>query len=181
MSPRGNIGLIKANDMTLLDMECNWIGGKLEPPPFKWFHQSILRARQDVGAIVHTHQVYGRIFPVTGTLLKPVHRVGAWQACIDIPAYGEADLLFEMTAVQDAVKLLEKHPIIHELHHGTDYAASSLEEAAVWAVHNESIARRQYLASILGTPVELSKNALEKLSEELPPAKAWWEYYVSLL
>jgi hypothetical protein len=114
-------------------------------------------------------------------LLKPVHRVGAWQACIDIPIYGEADLLFEMTAVQDAVKLLDNHQIIQEMHHGTDYVASSLAEATVWAVHNESIGRRQYLAALLGTPIELSKNALERLSEELPPAKAWWEYYVSLL
>jgi len=181
ISPRGNMGLTKANDMALLDMDCNWIGGKLEPPPFKWFHQSILQARQDVKAIVHTHQVYGRMYPVAEAVLKPVHRVGAWQASIDIPVYGEADLLFEMTAVQDAVKLLDNHSIIQELHHGTDYAASSLEEATVWAVHNELIARRQYLAASLGTPIELSKNALERLSVDLPPAKAWWEYYVSLL
>ena len=181
ISPRGHMGRIKAHDMAVLDMECNWIGGELAPPPFKWFHQSILRARPDVNAIVHTHQVYGRIYPVTEVLLKPVHRVGAWQAGIDIPVYRQADLLFEMTSIQDAIKLLDNQPFIQELHHGTDYVSSSLEEATVWAVHNELLARRQYLATIVGTPMELSQNALKTLTEDLPSAKAWWEYYVSLL
>lgn len=181
MSPRGHMGLIKAEDMALLDMDCNWLGGEKAPPPFKWFHQGILLKRPDVNGIVHTHQVYGRMYPVAGVALRPIHRVGAWQACMDIPVYPKADLFFEESTRTDAINILDNKPIIQELHHGADYAAFSLEEATVWAVHNELLGRRQYLATLVGTPRELSKEALEELDITLPSWKAWWEYYVSLI
>ena len=181
MSPRGHMGLIKAKDMALLDMDCNWIGGELSPPPFKWFHQSILQKRPDVNGIVHTHQVYGRMYPVAGIALKPIHRVGAWQTVIDIPVYRQADLFFEEKYRAEAINLLGNNPIIQELHHGADYAASCIEEATVWAVHNELLSRRQYLAALVGNPIELSKDAIDKLDNGMPSWKAWWEYYVSLL
>lgn len=181
MSPRGHLGLIKAEDMALLDKDCNWIGGELAPPPFKWFHQGILHHRPDVNGIVHTHQLYGRLYPVTGIPLRPIHRVGGLQACMDIPVFPQADLLFDETTRANAVRLLDKAPLIQEIHHGADYVASTLEEATVWAVQNELLARRQYLSTLVGAPAELSKDALAELETTAHSYKNWWEYYVSIL
>lgn len=179
MTPRGHLGQMTGADVALLDMECNWLAGPLPPPPFMTFHRDILQARSDVQAIVHTHPVFGRILPITGTPLKAVHQVGAWQALSATPVYSRADMVFEAEPRRQVVALLDGHAVVHELHHGIDFVAPSLEQATVWAVHNEMLAQRQYLATLLGEPATLSSVA--NADGASPPEDIWWEYYVSIL
>jgi len=59
-------------DVVLLDMEGNVLSGERPPTSEYRMHLSIFRAREDVGAILHAHPLYGSILAVAGEPLKPI-------------------------------------------------------------------------------------------------------------
>lgn len=50
------------SDICVVDFDLNPIDGDLKPSIETGMHTGIYRSRQDVGAVVHTHQVYASIF-----------------------------------------------------------------------------------------------------------------------
>jgi ribulose-5-phosphate 4-epimerase/fuculose-1-phosphate aldolase len=51
-------------DICVLDFELNVLEGQLKPSVESGMHAAIYRARQDVNAVVHTHQVYASALPL---------------------------------------------------------------------------------------------------------------------
>ena len=49
---------MKPQDICILDLELNRLEGKLQPSVESAMHAAIYKARPDVNAIIHTHQVY---------------------------------------------------------------------------------------------------------------------------
>ena len=53
---------LKADELSILDMEGNWIGGPFKPSSEGRMHLAIYRMRDDVNAVVHTHSPYATAF-----------------------------------------------------------------------------------------------------------------------
>lgn len=180
ISPRGDLGQVRAEEVATVDMAGNWVDGPLEPPPFRFLHRDIFRARPDVRAIVHTHETYGRLYPAAGLAIPPVHRTGALVVRQPLPVYDVPDLIFDEEPRRAVLALLGDGPIVHERAHGTDYVAATIEEATAAAIHREWIAELYHRAAQLGAPRALSDAALKGLPREGPAASLWWDYWLGL-
>lgn len=180
ISPRGNLGQIRPQEMATVDMSGKWVDGPKPPPPFRFLHRDIFVARPDVQAIVHTHEIYGRLYPAAGLAISPVHRTGAQVVQHPVPVYEIPDLIFDEEPRRAVVELLGQGPIVHERAHGTDYVARTIEEATAAAIHREWLGWLHHRAAQLGSPNVLPDSVLAKLPEEEPSPADWWDYWAGL-
>ena len=178
MSPAFNFATMKAEDMVRLDASATWLAGP-QPASFRYFHAEILRRRPDVKAIVHVHDVFGRAFAQAGVPVVPAWRNGALTVVEPHPVFDQPDLLFDEEPRSKAAETLGNGKIVHELSHGTDFVADTLEEATVRAVQHEESLRMQWMAMQLGPVQPLPEATLRDLAAYGPSYQAWWEYYAA--
>ena len=176
ISAAKNFGDIGPEDLCLLDMEANWIGGP-KPPGFKWFHAQLLRERKDVQAVVHTHDLYGRAYALSPRSLAPCYRVGLEVATRRLPLYSRCDLIVDPDVRRATLDALGSGPLVHEIGHGTDFVAGTLERATVDAIQREAFLAMDHLARRFGAPKPLPARIIEELRAAEPPAEDWWWFY----
>ena len=73
ISPTGSVyEELESTDIPLMNLDGSWFGGRR--PSSEWrFHRDILKARADVGAIVHTHSQYATALACTGRGIPAFH------------------------------------------------------------------------------------------------------------
>ncbi|MFG5380229.1 class II aldolase/adducin family protein [Yoonia sp. R2-816] len=126
-------------------------------PSTEWrFHQSIMQARPDVGAVVHAHPAYATAIATQRRGIPPVHYMIAAFGGSDVPITGYA--LFgspELAAmVADALKDRDGCLMAN---HGATTVGPTLDRA-LWRMEElENLARVYILALSSGTPVLLSQ------------------------
>ena len=163
-------------DICMLDLKANWIAGP-KPPGFKWFHAQLLAERPDAAAVVHTHDLFGRVYALARRELRPAHRLGLGIALKKLPVYPRCDLIVDAQVRRETIDLLADGPLVHELGHGTDFVAASLEQAAVDAIQREAYLALYHLASRFGEPRPLSPALIEDILRHESPAVDWWWAY----
>jgi len=178
ISASKNFGDIGPEDMCLLDMEANSIAGP-RPPGFKWFHAQLLRERQDVQAVVHTHDLYGRAYALSERKLAPSYRVGLDIATRPLPVYGRCDLIVDPEVRRQTLDALADGPVVHEIGHGTDFVAGTLEKATVDAIQREAFLAMDHLARQFGGARALPARVLEDIRQNEPAAEDWWWFYTA--
>jgi ribulose-5-phosphate 4-epimerase/fuculose-1-phosphate aldolase len=176
ISAAKNFGDIGPEDMCLLDMEANSISGP-RPPGFKWFHAQLLRERTDVRAVVHTHDLYGRAYALGARKLVPCYRVGLDIATRRMPMYSRCDLIVDAEVRRQTLDQLGSGPLVHEMGHGTDFVADTLERATVDAIQREAFLSMDHLARRFGEPQALAAPRLDALRAAEPSAEDWWWFY----
>jgi ribulose-5-phosphate 4-epimerase/fuculose-1-phosphate aldolase len=62
-----------ADDFIVMDLDGRKLDGEGEPPGEYPIHVEILRARPDVGSIIHYHGLYSTAFTTSEQALKPIH------------------------------------------------------------------------------------------------------------
>jgi ribulose-5-phosphate 4-epimerase/fuculose-1-phosphate aldolase len=164
--------------VTLLDLDANWLDGP-RPPNFKWFHAQVMAERRDVQAIVHTHDLYGRVYALTGQPLAPIFRVGLDIATRPLPNYPRCDLIVDPDVRRQTMDALADGPIVHEVGHGTDFVADTLERAAVDAIQRETFLVTDHLARRFGTPQELHSQTIADIRAVEFDAEDWWWFYTA--
>jgi L-fuculose-phosphate aldolase len=84
ISPTGSVyEQLEAADIALLQFDGRWFGSRR--PSSEWrFHRDLLRARPDVGAIVHTHSRYATALACTGRGIPAFHYMVAVTGDIEI-------------------------------------------------------------------------------------------------
>ena len=55
-----------SDDISIIDLDGNHIGGKRKPSIEKDLHALIYKNREDVGAVLHTHPIYSTCFSAMG-------------------------------------------------------------------------------------------------------------------
>ncbi len=144
-------------------------------------HGEIMRSREDVMAVVHTHPVHSIAFAATGQQLKAVSHEGTLFCEPDISCFDETtDLIDTIARGQSVARKIGSHRAMFLRNHGIVTAGSSVMEAVAYAVLLEQAARVQLLASATGSPVA-STPAAEvpvKRSKVYAPAQleTWWKY-----
>lgn len=169
---------IGVEDICVLDYEAGHVGGP-QPPGFKWFHAQLLRERKDAIAVVHTHDVHGRAYALAAR--KPVasYRVGLEIGTGPLPQYGRCDLIVDPEVRRATLDALGDGPVVHEIGHGTDFVADTLEKATVDAIQREAFLAMDNLARRYGEPKELPKSSLEKVRGNERAAEDWWWFYAA--
>ena len=164
--------------LVLLDFRANWLGGP-KPPNFKWFHAQLLAERTDAQAVVHTHDLYGRAYAGSIDRLVPASPIGLRIATLSLPVYPRCDLIVDAEVRRQTLDALGTGPIVHEVGHGTDFVATTLEQATVDAIQREQFLSLHNLAERFGTPRPLPAATVERLATVEPSADDWWWFHTA--
>jgi L-fuculose-phosphate aldolase len=149
--------------MPLEDEYGAW-AGPLKPSTEWRFHLDIMRARPDVGGIVHTHSTYATVLAILRKPIPACHYMMAAFGGDDIRCAGYAR--YGTKELSDlALAALEGRNGCLLANHGMIALGANLEKAMWLAVELETIARQYYLALALGHPFILSKEEIAETAE----------------
>ncbi|MDE2577675.1 MAG: class II aldolase/adducin family protein [Hyphomicrobiales bacterium] len=135
-------------------------------PSSEWrFHRDVLRARGDVGAIVHAHAPYATALAIARKPIPPCHYM--------IAAFGGADIrcgdyaLFGTQALSDiATQALVDRNGCLLANHGMIAIGRDLPHALWLAVELENLARQYWLSLQIGGPVLLTETEIAEAREK---------------
>ncbi|MDB5594352.1 MAG: class aldolase [Hyphomicrobiales bacterium] len=149
--------------MTIDAEDGAWQGPRA--PSSEWrFHRDILRARPDIGAIVHCHATYATVLSMLRLNIPAAHYMiaafgGPEIQCTDYAPYGTS----ELSAL--AVAGLGRNHGVLLGSHGMIATGCDLDEAMWRAVELETLARTYYLSRAIGQPVILPAEEIARLTE----------------
>jgi L-fuculose-phosphate aldolase len=129
-------------------------------PSTEWrFHLDILRARPDVGAIVHSHPIYATALSMLHKPIPAAHYMialfgGPTIRCTPYAPYGTKEL------AELAVAGLEGRSGVLLGNHGMIVTGATLTEAMWRASELETLAKMYYLALVAGRPVILADDEI---------------------
>lgn len=129
--------------------------GPLQPSTEWRFHLDIMRARPDVGGIVHTHSTYATVLAIARKPIPACHYMiaafgGPDIRCAGYARYGTKELS------ELALAALEGRNGCLLANHGMLAVGPNLDKAMWLAVELETLARQYYLSLALGSPFILS-------------------------
>ncbi len=130
--------------------------GPLRPSTEWRFHLDIMRARPDVGAIVHTHSTYATVLAIARKPIPACHYMIAAFGGMDVRCAGYAR--YGTKELSDlALQALEGRTACLLANHGMIATGSSLDKAMWAAVELETIAKQYYMTLSIGGPVLLGE------------------------
>ncbi len=133
----------------------SWTGGR--KPSTEWrFHRDILRARPDVGAVVHGHPTFCTTLAIARRPIPPVHYMmaafgGLDVRCAPYATFGTAELSAH------AMRALEGRSACLLANHGMIACGPTLDRAMWLAVELETLARQYWHSLLIGGPVLLTE------------------------
>jgi L-fuculose-phosphate aldolase len=137
-----------------------------QKPSSEWrFHCGIMKARGDIGAIVHAHPIYATAFAICRKDIPAVHYMiaaagGPTIRCGGYASYGTAELS------DIALAALEGRNACLLANHGMIATGSDLEKAMWLAVEVETLCRQYAAALQIGTPHILSDEEIARTVEK---------------
>ncbi|KJC40469.1 fuculose phosphate aldolase [Bradyrhizobium sp. LTSP885] len=138
--------------------------GPLQPSTEWRFHLDIMRARPDVGGIVHTHSTYATVLAIARKPIPACHYMiaafgGADIRCAGYARYGTKELS------EHAISALEGRNGCLLANHGMIALGANLDKAMWLAVELETIARQYYLSLALDSRVVLSDEEIAETAQ----------------
>jgi L-fuculose-phosphate aldolase len=130
--------------------------GPLKPSTEWRFHLDIMKARPEIGGIVHTHATYCTVLAIARREIPPCHYMiaafgGTNVRVADYAQFGTRELS------EHVLKAMEERSACLLANHGMIATGASLDKAMWLAVELETIARQYYLSLAIGGPVLLSE------------------------
>jgi len=166
-----------ADDFLLVDMDGRTHAGRGELPGEYPIHLEILRARPDVGAVLHYHGMHSTAFTTSGLTLKPIHMVGTLFHD-GIPVYPDPRLVNNKPRGEALAKSLGRHRAALLYAHGAAITGESVEETVAGAFLFEENARRACISAGINKPVwiddELAAACGAELFKSRGPLKRVW-------
>jgi L-fuculose-phosphate aldolase len=129
-------------------------------PSTEWrFHLDIMRARPDVGGIVHTHSTYATVLAIARKSIPACHYMMAAFGGTDVRCAGYARFgTKELSEL--ALAALEGRNACLLANHGMIALGANLDKAMWLAVELETISRQYYLSLALDSRVILSDDEI---------------------
>lgn len=147
MKPAG-LGLeeVAADDMLLVDLDGRVVRGRRPRHSEVFIHSEVLRARPEVGAVVHTHPVPATVFSSLGVPLRPVMHEGNNFVPPDVPRFDETtDLIVTPELGRAVARAIGDRPALFLVNHGIVTVGATVEEAAVNALLLDKAAHAQLI------------------------------------
>ena len=153
-------------DFLVFDLEGNQLGGAGAAPGENPIHLEILRARPDVGSVIHYHGMYSTSFTTSGERLRPIHLMGTLFHD-GIPIYQDPRLVSDRKRGAALAAMLAGHRAVLMRAHGAAITGATLEEALGGAFLFEENARRACISASLGRPVWIDEQTAADAGAEL--------------
>jgi L-fuculose-phosphate aldolase len=148
----------------LMDLEGRWFGGRR--PSSEWrFHRDIFKARDDVGAVVHTHSRHATALACTGRGIPAFHYMVAVAGgrdirCAPYSTFGTQDLS------DAAVAALEDRRACLLANHGVIAVGHDLPAALALAGEIENLAAQYCAALAVGDVCILDDREMGRVVEK---------------
>jgi L-fuculose-phosphate aldolase len=135
--------------------------GPLKPSTEWRFHLDIMKARPDVGAVVHTHSTFATTLAIARREIPSCHYMiaasgGTSIRCAPYATFGTAELS------RHALAALDGRTCCLLANHGVIATGPTLDKAMWLAVEVETIAKQYYHSLLIGGPALLSDAAVEE-------------------
>lgn len=178
MITRHSLGLdAKADDFLVVDLDGRKLEGAGDVPGETPIHLEILRARPDVGSVVHYHGMYSTAFTTSEQALRPIHLMGTLFHD-GIPVYQDPKLVSDRSRGAALAKTLGRNRAVLMRAHGAAITGASVREAVAGAFLFEENAHRACISATLGKPVwiddETAAAAGAELIESRGPFRRVW-------
>lgn len=158
-----------------VDMEGKIIGGDLKPPLELALHLEILKARPDVGAVLHCHMELAIAFTLMkGVELKPM-RAKAVRWASGIPTHPDPSLIRTTEQGQALARTLDRHQAALIRSHGMVLVAESVPGLFVDAIHFLENAKQQMMV------LQAGQEALSLTEEEIAMISGPRDFHVAKL
>jgi ribulose-5-phosphate 4-epimerase/fuculose-1-phosphate aldolase len=172
LGPRAN-----AEDFLVVDMKGRKVSGDGAMPGEYPIHHEILKARPDIGSVIHYHGLHSTAFTTSEHRLRPIHLMGTLFHD-GIPIYGDPRLVTNPERGTALVKALGPHRAVLLRAHGAAITGATVEECVGGTFLFEENARRAHAAASMGKPLwiddELAANAGGELLKSRGPFKRVW-------
>ena len=149
-----------SDDLSVMDLDGNHVGGTLEPPGERYNHSGIYKARPDVNAVVHCHPFMAVACTVADRDIIPVGRFGGIFHP-KVPVYPRSIQVESPEVGDEIAEVMGSAPAVMLKQHGAAVAGKSIEQAVAVAMLLEDTARLLHAASVLGTPAPLPLEEVE--------------------
>jgi ribulose-5-phosphate 4-epimerase/fuculose-1-phosphate aldolase len=175
---RHSLGLnAGARDLLVMDLDGRKVEGDGVVPGEYPIHLDILRARPDVGSVIHYHGMYSTAFTTSGKTLRPIHLMGTLFHD-GVPVYPDPKLVSDRDRGKALARALGTHRAVLMQAHGAAITGASVEEAVAGTFLFEENARRACISATLGAPQwlddETSRDAGAELLASRGPFKRVW-------
>jgi ribulose-5-phosphate 4-epimerase/fuculose-1-phosphate aldolase len=172
LGPRAN-----AEDFLVVDMKGRKVSGDGAMPGEYPIHHEILKARPDIGSVIHYHGLHSTAFTTSEHRLRPIHLMGTLFHD-GIPIYDDPRLVTNPERGTALVKALGPHRAVLLRAHGAAITGATVEECVGGTFLFEENARRAHAAASMGKPLwiddELAANAGGELLKSRGPFKRVW-------
>lgn len=144
---------ITAEQVILVSFDGEVLAGDC-PRHVEWpIHTELLRARPDVGSVVHTHPPHSIAIAASGQPLRPVSHAGTLFVPPDVPRFTEtAELIVTPQLGVDVAATLGDQNAMFLVNHGIVTAGNDVRDAVIRAVLLENAAHQQMLTQCFGGP-----------------------------
>ena len=158
-----------------IDGEYGSWDGPMQPSSEWRFHLDIMRARPEVGSVVHTHSTYATTLAICGKEIPAIHYMiaaagGPTIRVASYATYGTKELS------ENALRALEDRTCCLLANHGMIATGPNLKRAMWLAVELETLSKQYYLALQIGGAQILSDaeigHIVEKFKSYGPRPKA---------
>ncbi|MEZ0346374.1 MAG: class II aldolase/adducin family protein [Infirmifilum sp.] len=151
---------LRPEDILVIDSNLNVVEGEGRPSVETRTHLAVYRARKDVKAVVHAHSPYASVLAALRRSLPPILEetviyLGGEVKVAEYAVTGSEEL------AENVVRALGERNAVILANHGALACGSSLDEALDSLVYLERAAKTYILASLLGEPVQLPREAYE--------------------
>ena len=167
MIARHSLGMdAKPEDFLVLDFDGRMLEGAGDAPGEYPIHLEILKARADVGSVIHYHGLYSTAFTTSEQRLRPIHLMGTLFHD-GIPIYPDPKLVSDRDRGAALARTLGPHRAVLLRAHGAAITGGSIEEALAGAFLFEENARRACISAGLGQPVWIDDDTAAEAGAEL--------------
>lgn len=139
----------RPEDLLVFDLDGNHLEGTGVAPGENPIHLEILRARPDVGSVVHYHGMYSTAFTTSGERLRAIHLMGTLFHD-GIPVYPDPRLVSDRARGAALARSLGNHRAVLMRAHGVAITGATVQEAVAGAFLFEENARRACMSASLG-------------------------------
>lgn len=174
---------LTADHMIVIDLDGNLVEGNEKPPAEAFIHTEIYRARDDVLAVVHTHQPIATLMGVMNAEILPVLHVQAGQlGAGGKPVWPCPLLVTSPERGRDLAAALGDANIGHLQGHGIVSVARDIRTATVQAIMLEQLAEANLRILQVGRrPRVIPADEISELQREMAPIEGRWAYYLQLV
>ena len=169
---------ITAEQIILVGFDGEVLAGDC-PRHVEWpIHTEVMRARPEIGSVVHSHPPHSIAIGASGQPVRPVSHAGTMFVPPDVPRYTKTAELIVTTdmGAEIAVTLGDQHALLL-VNHGIVTAGKDVRDAVIRAVLLEKAAHQQILTHTLEGPERWSSDEESLRKREM----VWSERQLSML